>query len=390
MFHVTRHVAGTYIIYANELSNIGRETVQECLGVEDRCISKHHLRIHCVKYADEDEHKIAPMVWARVLSNNAILFNRNGIDNEDGGILVDKDHGDVLLNHGDTMILTSKIRIVYAVLEEHHSGSSTMDASQIAELTEFAQHKLAQRYRISQRVLGVGGYAKVFVANDQKTGKQLACKVVKQNRPGVGEENRMRPSKKKNTEIVAREFDLLKKLSHPNIIALEEVICTPYNVYIFQDLITGGDLMSYVDKMGPLEEPQAAVIVRQLLEAVQYLHTKQIAHRDIKPENILMTSWKDGGRIVLTDFGQSRTIEDVDRIAAKTGVSRMQTLVGTVGYVAPYVGTHEMAAIDTNSWQGDYPSTTSGCCGPHWLLTSSRHLVGRVCHLHNIISRHSV
>ena len=233
------------------------------------------------------------------------------------------------------MHLTSNVRIVFGVPEEYHCRESTMDASQIAELAELARHDFTQHYLISQRVLGVGGYAKVYVANNEKTGKQVACKIVKQARPGHDEDNELRPRKKHNKEIVAREFSLLKKLSHPNIIALEAVICTPHNVYIFQDLITGGDLMSHLDRMGPLKEPQAAVIVRQLLEAVKYIHAEGVAHRDIKPENILMTSWRDGGRIVLTDFGQARTIEDVNRIAAKTGMSRMQTLVGTVGYVAP-------------------------------------------------------
>lgn len=307
--------------------------MEQCLDVEDRCISKHHLAIHCVQYADDDDHKVDPMVWARVLSNNAIIFHRKGIDNDkDAGILVNKFYGDFLLSPGDSMQLTSKIQILFTVPERGKPNSSALDASQRAECKIFAP-----RYRLSQRVLGFGGYAKVYVANDEKTGKQLACKVVKQARPRHHDDNQMRPSKKKSAEIVAREFNVLKKLSHPNIIQLEAVISTPYNVYIFQDLISGGDLMSHVEKTGCLQEPQAAVIIRQLLEAVKYLHAHQIAHRDIKPENILMTSWKEGGRIVLTDFGQSRTIEDLEVVAAKAGAFRMQTMVGTFGYVAPEI-----------------------------------------------------
>lgn len=277
------------------------------------------------------------------------------------------------------MQLTSKIQILFTVPERGKPNSSALDASQRAECKIFAP-----RYRLSQRVLGFGGYAKVYVANDEKTGKQLACKVVKQARPRHDDDNQMRPSKKRSTEIVAREFNVLKKLSHPNIIQLEAVVSTPYNVYIFQDLISGGDLMSHVEKTGCLQEPQAAVIIRQLLEAVKYLHAHQIAHRDIKPENILMTSWKEGGRIVLTDFGQSRTIEDLEVVAAKAGAFRMQTMVGTCGYVAPYVRVCQMLAIDTDAEQGNIAKVHHG--RPR-LFTSSGHLVGRVCDMRHISRR---
>ena len=59
-----------------------------------------------------------------------------------------------------------------------------------------------------------------------------------------------------------------------------------------------------------------------------------IVHRDIKPENVLMTSWRDGGRVVLTDFGQARAIEDA-KAGANSAVLRMRTVVGTYGYTAP-------------------------------------------------------
>ena len=106
-------------------------------------------------------------------------------------------------------------------------------------------------------------------------------------------------------------------------------------LYIFQELITGGDLLSYLDQAGPLSEAHAAIITRQLLEAVNYLHSNNIVHRDIKPENVLMSSWRVGARVILTDFGQSRKLDDARGDAHADGVFRMQSLVGTHGYTAP-------------------------------------------------------
>ena len=131
---------------------------------------------------------------------------------------------------------------------------------------------------------------------------------------------------------------VLKGIDHPNIIGLEKAIYAPEHIYIFQELVSGGDLMSYLERKGGLDEPEAAVMIFQLLKALEYLHARGIVHRDIKPENILLTSWRKGARIVLTDFGQARKLVDDGNTAKDArAVSRMCTVVGTVGYAAPYV-----------------------------------------------------
>jgi serine/threonine protein kinase len=100
--------------------------------------------------------------------------------------------------------------------------------------------------------------------------------------------------------------------------------------YIFQDLLTAGDLFSFIEyKGGRLCDIEAGVIVRQILMALEYLHDQNIVHRDLKPDNILMTSLVDGCRVVLTDFGCARFIEP--------NLERMSTMVGTLEYNAPYV-----------------------------------------------------
>lgn len=97
--------------------------------------------------------------------------------------------------------------------------------------------------------------------------------------------------------------------------------------YIFEDLIPGGDVRSYLDQQnGPLANADASLIVYQILKALEYLHAQNIAHRDLKPENVLMSLPAAGARIILTDFGQS---------IKAVGMERMQSLVGTTDYVAP-------------------------------------------------------
>lgn len=125
-----------------------------------------------------------------------------------------------------------------------------------------------------------------------------------------------------------REVDILKSQDHPNIIRLEKVFKTDDYIFMFQELVTGGDLFSFLEyKNGKLLDTEAAVIIRQILKAVDYLHDRGIVHRDLKPDNILMTSLANGSRVVLTDFGGARMIDK--------DMKRMTTAVGTKEFIAP-------------------------------------------------------
>lgn len=104
-------------------------------------------------------------------------------------------------------------------------------------------------------------------------------------------------------------------------------------MYIFQDLIPGGDLFSYLAKgdcLTSVSETESLIIVYQILNALKYLHDQGIVHRDLKLDNILLTSPEPCTRIVLADFGIAKDLT--------TAKARMHTVVGTPEYCAPEVG----------------------------------------------------
>lgn len=73
------------------------------------------------------------------------------------------------------------------------------------------------------------------------------------------------------------------------------------------EICPGGDLLTYVRKRRKLKEPLAKWMFKQILEGLQYIHSKQIVHRDIKLDNILLDQ---NGRLIICDFGVSRKIEE--------------------------------------------------------------------------------
>jgi len=92
-------------------------------------------------------------------------------------------------------------------------------------------------------------------------------------------------------------------------------------------LVTGGELFDRIVEKGSYTERDAAYLIRQILEAVQYMHSIGVVHRDLKPENLLYYNADEDAKIMISDFGLSKT-ED-------SGV--MATACGTPGYVAPEV-----------------------------------------------------
>lgn len=172
------------------------------------------------------------------------------------------------------------------------------------------------KYRILD-VVGKGGMSVVYLARNERANKSWAIKEVKK----VGEENL---EIKKNSLIA--ETEMLKKLSHPNLPAIVDVIETKDTYLVVMDYIEGNDLNEVLQEYGAQPQEQVIEWALQLCDVLGYLHTRKptIIYRDLKPANIML---KPDNTIALIDFGTAREVKHQD--AADT------ISLGTRGYAAP-------------------------------------------------------
>ncbi|XP_067024861.1 calcium/calmodulin-dependent protein kinase type 1-like isoform X1 [Acropora muricata] len=175
--------------------------------------------------------------------------------------------------------------------------------------------KITKKYDF-HKVLGTGAFSEVILAEEKATGKLYAVKCInKRNISG-------------KEDAVENEIAILKKVNHSNIIRLWEIFDNKTHLYLVMDLVQGGELFDRIVEKGSYTEKDASDLIRQVLLAVDYLHGQGIVHRDLKPENLLYYSPEDDSKIMISDFGLSKTEEDG---------SMMATACGTPGYVAPEV-----------------------------------------------------
>ena len=134
-----------------------------------------------------------------------------------------------------------------------------------------------------------------------------------------------------------KEISVLKELEHPNIIKIFEYYIDEHYHYIVTELVTGGELYDTIVKFQKFNEKKAAYIMRQILSALNYLHSKGIVHRDIKPENILVVKPEKNSKkffnddeinIKIIDFGASNFFKSNEILTLK---------VGSPYYIAPEV-----------------------------------------------------
>jgi len=170
------------------------------------------------------------------------------------------------------------------------------------------------KYRFG-RTLGAGTYGIVREA-DGPDGKVAIKIILKKNVKG-------------NERMVWDELDMLQRLQHPHIVRFVDWFESRDKYYIVTELATGGELFDRICEQGKFTEKDASQTIKQVLGAVDYLHSKNVVHRDLKPENLLYLTKEPDSDLVLADFGIAKMLDAKDEV--------LTTMAGSFGYAAPEV-----------------------------------------------------
>src|SRR6266496_987782 len=162
----------------------------------------------------------------------------------------------------------------------------------MSDLRSRLQAVLAERYAID-RELGRGGMSLVYLARDRRHDRLVALKVL---RPELGASL--------GPERFLREIKVAAGLTHPHILPLFDSGEADGLLFYVMPYVEGESLRQRLDRQGPLPLGEALRIAREVADALDYAHRRDIVHRDIKPENILLQD----GHAVVSDFGIARAI----------------------------------------------------------------------------------
>lgn len=185
-------------------------------------------------------------------------------------------------------------------------------------------------------VLGAGSYAEVRLAKDRNTEMLYAVKVINRS-----VKNKLSQASKKNAqslEDVKREIAIMKKLNHPHVLRLYEVMDDPNvnKLYLVLEYMKGGDLMqlqrgdSKSYSCNPMPDYLVLRVLAQVAQGLKYLHSQNIIHGDIKPQNILLYKPPiETGTVKIADFGISKTLH-VDE-------ETLQETAGTPAFMCPEI-----------------------------------------------------
>lgn len=194
-------------------------------------------------------------------------------------------------------------------------------AVDVSKFVTEAKGDIQDRYLV-QAVIGKGAYGEVRMVKDKITHDLRAMKVIpKESCSGT------------SSAAINNEIQVLKSLDHPNIIKIYEFYQDDINYYLITEFCSGGELYDRIIAMKNFCEAKAAQLMKQILSAVTYCHSRKIVHRyfllhvkikrDIKPENLLFESPDEEANLKVIDFGTSIIFE----------TKKMRQKLGTVFFL---------------------------------------------------------
>lgn len=188
---------------------------------------------------------------------------------------------------------------------------------------------LRDRYR-STRILGRGGFATTFLAEDEGLPGKPTC-VIKQLRPVVTAPHVLEMSR----ELFQREAETLGKIgNHPQLPRLLDYFEVDQEFFLVQEYVKGATLQQEVRRSGPFDESMVYTVLDEVLPLIEHLHGQEVIHRDIKPANIIRREIDD--KLVMIDFGAVKDQVSQTAIANPQEHSTLTSFaVGTPGFAPP-------------------------------------------------------
>ncbi len=196
-----------------------------------------------------------------------------------------------------------------------------------------SQRLIAGRYRL-RRVIGQGAMGVVWVAYDEVLHRLVAVKEV--HLPAgmpEAEANEVR-------ERSLREARAIAALTHPNVVSVYDVARQGADPFVVMELLKGRSLAQVVNKQGPLNSEQAALVADAVAAALDAAHRRGVVHRDVKPGNVMVG---DDGQVKLTDFGIARNVSEVTMTSSGL-------ILGTPAFMAPEVASGEPVTPTSDLW----------------------------------------
>ncbi|CAD8127505.1 unnamed protein product [Paramecium sonneborni] len=189
---------------------------------------------------------------------------------------------------------------------------------------ELDQNIIFQEYTILDQI-GQGGQGVVMLGQHKETKVYVAIKIIKGDGFNADE-----------IDLLFRESQILKQLSHRNIVHLIQNIMLNHECILVMEHLQGGSLLELVRRKGRLDEIEARIYMKQILEGIDYCHKKNLIHRDLKLENVLLVS-PNSNQIKIVDFG-----------IACIGKDRIR--MGTLPYMSPELISGQSASQLSDVW----------------------------------------
>ncbi|KAH9324313.1 hypothetical protein KI387_004491 [Taxus chinensis] len=178
--------------------------------------------------------------------------------------------------------------------------------------------------------IGSGSFAVVWRAKHKHHGHEVAIKEIA-----------TRKHNKKVLESLELEIDILKKINHPNIVRLHDIVRVPGKIYICLEYCPGGDLSTYIQCHGRVSEDIARHFMRQIGSGLTMLREHHVIHRDLKPQNLLLSTNDSNAVLKIADFGFARPLQP-------QGLA--ETMCGSPLYMAPEIMLEQKYDAKADLW----------------------------------------